>query len=131
MKTETALILAAAVVVVAIIVSVTFEGYYKRVLSLEQAALDNNQFALELDQATAKLQGLIEVERARMPAGTAYGAPPPVEFGSIEWQADIRVKIQYLRWQIEFLITLRSLDGGKPPGGKGRPIGQVIGETNQ
>lgn len=80
----------------------------------------------ELDELSGKLQSLIEVEQAKF-SGSAGAIDPKPLYDSAKWEADISVRIQYLRWQVEFLIALRSLE--KPPGPGTRLPGRVIGDT--
>lgn len=131
MKPETHSLIA-FVVVVAVIVAAAFIIGSNDGPSRQEAerSLIDNMAVLEIEQTSAKLQALIDAKRADLPANYVYAAPP-VEFGSVEWRADLYVKVQYMRWQVEFLITLHNLEAGKRPDGKGRPIGQIIGDTNK
>ncbi len=92
----------------------------------KEIATETKQLAAEVDDLSAKLETLIETEKAKLPNYVAYSQPPfqAAKIG-VEWEADLRVKIQFLRWQIEFLIMLQNLDN-RPPSGRG----QVIGREN-
>ncbi len=93
----------------------------------KEIATETKQLIAEVDDLSAKLETLIEAKKNNLPNYVAY-SPPPFQAAKtgIDWEADLRVKIQFLRWQIEFLVMLQNLEQ-KPPG----RIGQVIGAVDE
>ncbi len=91
----------------------------------KEIATETKQLTAEIDDLSAKLETLIEAKKSNLPNYVAYSPPPfQVAKTGIEWEADLRVKIQFLRWQIEFLIMLQNLDN-MTPSGRGQVIGQA------
>ncbi len=88
--------------------------------------------AAEVDQLSQKMESLIETERKRIKPYMAYSPPPMIVHGvHVKLEADLRIKLQYLRWQIEFLIMLNNLEQKQRGHRIGQGVGQIIGESKE
>ncbi len=67
----------------------------------------------ELDKLTGRLQRIIEGEQKRTGHYIVATPPPPVVYGALASETDIRIKLQYLLWQIEVIIAIRRIEDEK------------------
>lgn len=95
---------------------------------VDRQKADNAAMAAEVEQLSQKMERLIETERRRVPSYMAY-TPPPMIVQGVQWEADLRIKLQYLRWQIEFFVMLNNLEQKQRGHRIGQGVGQIIGDS--
>ncbi len=89
---------------------------------------ENAAMVAEVEQLSQKMERLIETERRRVPSYMAY-TPPPMIVQGVQWEADLHVRLQYLRWQIEFFVMLNNLEQKQRGHRIGQGVGQIIGDS--